>query len=192
MVSCVFQRWLTSSSGPSTGIIFRPSWWEVVSSNIPSTWTSSAGTARARAGRLQLWSLTRPAHCDLSPPLSVPSFQSLPEDVLSKLADVLEEVTFSLTLPPSWARAVTLNLILPSVRPWQRWERFRSVIGGIVSDGSHLASALSPLQTHYGDSDYIIRQGATGDTFFIISEGQVRKKDRVGAKGSARGEKDPN
>ncbi|XP_055010018.1 cGMP-dependent protein kinase 1-like [Boleophthalmus pectinirostris] len=50
---------------------------------------------------------------------SVPSFQTLPEDVLSKLADVLEE-------------------------------------------------------THYNDSDYIIRQGATGDTFFIISEGQVK------------------
>ncbi|KAM8743044.1 cGMP-dependent protein kinase 1-like isoform 1-T1 [Acanthopagrus schlegelii] len=50
---------------------------------------------------------------------SVPSFQSLPEDILSKLADVLEE-------------------------------------------------------THYSDSDYIIRQGATGDTFFIISEGQVK------------------
>uniref|UniRef100_A0A665T232 Cyclic nucleotide-binding domain-containing protein n=1 Tax=Echeneis naucrates TaxID=173247 RepID=A0A665T232_ECHNA len=53
---------------------------------------------------------------------SVPSFQSLPEDVLSKLADVLEE-------------------------------------------------------THYTDGDYIIRQGATGDTFFIISEGQVRNDD---------------
>ncbi|KAM4634819.1 cGMP-dependent protein kinase 1-like isoform 2-T2 [Polymixia lowei] len=50
---------------------------------------------------------------------SVPSFQSLPVDVLSKLADVLEE-------------------------------------------------------THYSDGDYIIRQGATGDTFFIISEGQVK------------------
>ncbi|XP_068429855.1 cGMP-dependent protein kinase 1-like [Clinocottus analis] len=50
---------------------------------------------------------------------SVPSFQELPEDVLSKLADVLEE-------------------------------------------------------THYSDGDYIIRQGATGDTFFIISEGQVK------------------
>nr|XP_020444067.1 cGMP-dependent protein kinase 1-like [Monopterus albus] len=49
---------------------------------------------------------------------SVPSFQRLPEDVLSKLADVLEE-------------------------------------------------------THYSGGDYIIRQGATGDTFFIISEGQV-------------------
>lgn len=32
-------------------------------------------------------------------------------------------------------------------------------------------------QTHYSDGDYIIRQGATGDTFFIISEGQVRKND---------------
>lgn len=50
---------------------------------------------------------------------SVPSFQALPEDVLSKLADVLEE-------------------------------------------------------THYNDGDYIIRQGASGDTFFIISEGQVK------------------
>uniref|UniRef100_A0A3B4TRW3 cGMP-dependent protein kinase n=1 Tax=Seriola dumerili TaxID=41447 RepID=A0A3B4TRW3_SERDU len=52
---------------------------------------------------------------------------SLPEDVLSKLADVLEE-------------------------------------------------------THYTDGDYIIRQGATGDTFFIISEGQVRKNDDRGMK----------
>uniref|UniRef100_A0A8C9RGI7 cGMP-dependent protein kinase n=1 Tax=Scleropages formosus TaxID=113540 RepID=A0A8C9RGI7_SCLFO len=50
---------------------------------------------------------------------SVPSFQSLPEDVLSKVADALEEA-------------------------------------------------------RYADGDYIIRQGATGDTFFIISEGQVK------------------
>ncbi|CAL8386694.1 unnamed protein product [Boreogadus saida] len=50
---------------------------------------------------------------------SVPSLQAQPVDVLSKLADVLEE-------------------------------------------------------THYSDGDYIIRQGATGDTFFIISEGQVK------------------
>lgn len=39
-----------------------------------------------------------PAHRVLSPP-SVPSFQSLPEDVLSKLADVLEEVTFFFSPP---------------------------------------------------------------------------------------------
>ncbi|XP_073541594.1 cGMP-dependent protein kinase 1 isoform X5 [Phyllobates terribilis] len=49
---------------------------------------------------------------------SVPTFQTLPEEILSKLADVLEE-------------------------------------------------------THYECGDYIIRQGARGDTFFIISKGKV-------------------
>ncbi|XP_028827450.1 cGMP-dependent protein kinase 1-like isoform X2 [Denticeps clupeoides] len=57
---------------------------------------------------------------------SVPSFQSLTEDVLSKVADVLEA-------------------------------------------------------THYRDGDYIIRQGATGDTFFIISEGQVKVTQQTSA-----------
>lgn len=32
----------------------------------------------------------------------------------------------------------------------------------------------SDSQTHYAEGDYIIRQGATGDTFFIISKGQVK------------------
>ncbi|XP_069773678.1 cGMP-dependent protein kinase 1-like isoform X1 [Narcine bancroftii] len=50
---------------------------------------------------------------------SVPSFQDLQEEALSKLADVLEE-------------------------------------------------------THYEEGDYIVRQGASGDTFFIISKGKVR------------------
>ncbi|XP_035853180.1 cGMP-dependent protein kinase 1-like isoform X2 [Sander lucioperca] len=49
---------------------------------------------------------------------SVPSFQDLPEETLSKLADVMEE-------------------------------------------------------THYEDGQFIIRQGARGDTFFIISKGKV-------------------
>ncbi|KAK1905700.1 cGMP-dependent protein kinase 1 [Dissostichus eleginoides] len=49
---------------------------------------------------------------------SVPTFHDLQEDILSKLADILEE-------------------------------------------------------THYGDGEYIIRQGARGDTFFIISKGKV-------------------
>ncbi|KAM6951800.1 cGMP-dependent protein kinase 1-like [Aplochiton taeniatus] len=49
---------------------------------------------------------------------SVPTFQGLSEEILSKLADVMEE-------------------------------------------------------THYGNGDYIIRQGARGDTFFIISKGKV-------------------
>uniref|UniRef100_A0AAY4D0Z6 cGMP-dependent protein kinase n=1 Tax=Denticeps clupeoides TaxID=299321 RepID=A0AAY4D0Z6_9TELE len=51
---------------------------------------------------------------------SVPTFQGLPEEILSKLADVLEE-------------------------------------------------------THYGEGEYIIRQGARGDTFFIISKGKVKR-----------------
>uniref|UniRef100_A0A3Q3A6Y3 cGMP-dependent protein kinase n=1 Tax=Kryptolebias marmoratus TaxID=37003 RepID=A0A3Q3A6Y3_KRYMA len=55
---------------------------------------------------------------------SIPSFQSLPEDVVSKLADVLEE-------------------------------------------------------TLYRNGEYIIRQGATGDTFFIISEGQVKVSQQL-------------
>lgn len=29
-------------------------------------------------------------------------------------------------------------------------------------------------ETHYQPGDYIVRQGARGDTFFIISKGQVR------------------
>uniref|UniRef100_A0A8C9VTX8 cGMP-dependent protein kinase n=1 Tax=Scleropages formosus TaxID=113540 RepID=A0A8C9VTX8_SCLFO len=49
---------------------------------------------------------------------SVPTFQNLPEEILSKLADVLEEVS--------------------------------------------------------AEGEYIIRQGARGDTFFIISKGKVR------------------
>uniref|UniRef100_A0A673IPR0 cGMP-dependent protein kinase 1-like n=2 Tax=Sinocyclocheilus rhinocerous TaxID=307959 RepID=A0A673IPR0_9TELE len=49
---------------------------------------------------------------------SVPTFHGLLEEILSKLADVLEE-------------------------------------------------------THYSDGEYIIRQGARGDTFFIISKGKV-------------------
>ncbi|KAM9307311.1 cGMP-dependent protein kinase 1-like isoform 2-T2 [Pholidichthys leucotaenia] len=57
---------------------------------------------------------------------SVPAFHSLPEDILSKLADALEE-------------------------------------------------------THYSEGDYIIRQGATGDTFFIISEGQVKVSQQIPA-----------
>lgn len=35
-------------------------------------------------------------------------------------------------------------------------------------------SVFSLTQTFYNNGDYIIRQGARGDTFFIISRGQVR------------------
>ena len=40
---CVFQLWSMWSCGPSTVSVSRPSWWELVSSNTPSTWTSSRG-----------------------------------------------------------------------------------------------------------------------------------------------------
>lgn len=69
-------------------------------------------------------------------------------------------------------------LFLPSVLPADKYkslETLCSVIWGIVYTWVTSLSALS--QTHYSDCDYIIRQGATGDTFFIISEGQVRKKN---------------
>uniref|UniRef100_UPI003AAE3D6B cGMP-dependent protein kinase 1 n=1 Tax=Centroberyx gerrardi TaxID=166262 RepID=UPI003AAE3D6B len=54
---------------------------------------------------------------------SVPFLQSLPEDVIMKMSDLMEE-------------------------------------------------------THYTEGDYIIRQGATGDTFYIISKGQVRVTEK--------------
>lgn len=50
--------------------------------------------------------------------------------------------------------------------------------------------SLSASQTHYSDCDYIIRQGATGDTFFIISEGQVRRSDEGGEEREINGAKD--
>ncbi|XP_035514409.1 cGMP-dependent protein kinase 1 [Morone saxatilis] len=54
---------------------------------------------------------------------SVPFLQSLPEDVIMKMSDLMEE-------------------------------------------------------THYSEGDYIIRQGATGDTFYIISKGQVKVTEK--------------
>ncbi|XP_078107742.1 cGMP-dependent protein kinase 1 [Sander vitreus] len=33
-------------------------------------------------------------------------------------------------------------------------------------------------ETHYSEGDYIIRQGATGDTFYIISKGQVKVTEK--------------
>ncbi|CAB1343649.1 unnamed protein product, partial [Coregonus sp. 'balchen'] len=41
-----------------------------------------------------------------------------------------------------------------------------------VTHPSHLSSPLW-FQTHYEDGEYIVRQGATGDTFFIVSKGMV-------------------
>ena len=38
---------------------------------------------------------------------------------------------------------------------------------------------FSNFQTIYQKGDYIVRQGTHGDTFYIISEGQVRVTKRV-------------
>ncbi|XP_022055589.1 cGMP-dependent protein kinase 1 [Acanthochromis polyacanthus] len=54
---------------------------------------------------------------------SLPFLQSLPEDVIMRMSDLMEE-------------------------------------------------------THYSNGDYIIRQGATGDTFYIISKGQVKMTEK--------------
>lgn len=35
-------------------------------------------------------------------------------------------------------------------------------------------SVIYVPQTHYTEGDYVIRQGAAGDTFYIISKGQVK------------------
>lgn len=75
---------------------------------------------------------------------SVPIFKNLPEETLIKISDVLEEVSFGNLLDDIF----------------------------LVSRLFHIAYVL--LQTFYSNGDYIIRQGARGDTFFIISKGQVR------------------
>lgn len=38
---------------------------------------------------------------------------------------------------------------------------------------SRFSVTLLTFQTHYENGEYIIRQGARGDTFFIISKGKV-------------------
>uniref|UniRef100_A0A3Q0R6L8 cGMP-dependent protein kinase n=1 Tax=Amphilophus citrinellus TaxID=61819 RepID=A0A3Q0R6L8_AMPCI len=43
-----------------------------------------------------------------------------------------------------------------------------------LSHSVELLTIICLPQMHYSDGDYIIRQGATGDTFYIISNGQVR------------------
>ena len=46
-----------------------------------------------------------------------------------------------------------------------------------------LLIAFSKFQAHYSNGEYIIRQGARGDTFYIISKGKVKvtKKNSKGA-----------
>uniref|UniRef100_A0A8C7ZSW6 Cyclic nucleotide-binding domain-containing protein n=1 Tax=Oryzias sinensis TaxID=183150 RepID=A0A8C7ZSW6_9TELE len=57
--------------------------------------------------------------------------------------------------------------------PW-----FQSLPDGVLC---RLADALE--ETVYSDGDFIIRQGAPGDTFFIVSEGQVKVSQQASADG---------
>ncbi|XP_020563056.1 cGMP-dependent protein kinase 1 [Oryzias latipes] len=57
--------------------------------------------------------------------------------------------------------------------PW-----FQSLPDGVLC---RLAEALE--ETVYSDGDFIIRQGAPGDTFFIVSEGQVKASQQASADG---------
>lgn len=53
-------------------------------------------------------------------------------------------------------------------------KRTRSLFIFFLNDLFAPLSAIYVPQTHYTEGDYIIRQGATGDTFYIISKGQVK------------------
>ena len=77
---------------------------------------------------------------------SVPTFINLPEDTLIKIADVLEEVSNH------------------SKSPLPRHTHIR---------GCRYESIFYSAQTAYKEGEYIVRQGAGGDTFFIISKGRV-------------------
>lgn len=53
------------------------------------------------------------------------------------------------------------------------WEMWLFCLFMLFLNGSLLA-VICPPQTHYTEGDYITQQGATGDTFYLISKGQVK------------------
>lgn len=78
---------------------------------------------------------------------SVPLLQNLNNDVLAKIADVLEVV--SIPLYPLFLYSINKTIF---------------------------------LKEFYPAGAYIIRQGANGDTFFIISSGNVKITQRMPGK----------
>lgn len=96
---------------------------------------------------------------------SVPTFKGLPEETLSKLADVMEEVFKSHLLRHLH---ISDDMILSNICVFRRGSSSSVVSSWVLQPNAALC-----LQTHYEDGDYIIRQGARGDTFFIISNGKV-------------------
>lgn len=78
-----------------TGLIKHSQYTDFLRRYVARHFTPYSWLSLATSRMTHLLPLSRPPappHPSL-PPFSVPSFQSLPEDVLSKLADVLEEVT---------------------------------------------------------------------------------------------------
>ena len=75
---------------------------------------------------------------------SVPQLRNLSDRDLMKLADVLQEVRRS---KMGWGGGTTV---------WRT-----------------VSPLISLMQDYYQEGEYIIRQGATGDNFFIISDGTV-------------------
>ncbi|KAK4820822.1 hypothetical protein QYF61_007216, partial [Mycteria americana] len=148
---------------------------------------------------------------------TVPTFQSLPEEILSKLADVLEELHVSLLIAqkPGISCRQWRGLLMREIEGKREYFLATAKIcggcvrcpleccgGGLrrnvvarlhqehrqVTGVTRMALGLSMankmdepetfmlvLQTHYESGEYIIRQGARGDTFFIISKGKGRE-----------------
>ncbi|MGH0151664.1 UNVERIFIED_CONTAM: hypothetical protein FKN15_020569 [Acipenser sinensis] len=101
---------------------------------------------------------------------SVPTFHGLPEEILSKLADVLEETHYEdgEYIIRQGARGDTFFIISKGKTHYEDGEYI--VRQGARGDTFFI---ISKGKTHYEDGEYIVRQGARGDTFFIISKGKV-------------------
>lgn len=66
----------------------------------------------------------------------------------------------------AWVK-FSLNKYIPGV-----W--YLTNLGVLINNSfCKLCVTISIFQTHYENGEYIIRQGARGDTFFIISKGTV-------------------
>ena len=83
---------------------------------------------------------------------SVPTFVNLPEDTLIKIADVLEEV----------GKCIRISNV-----------SIRNIVFRRKQSVKYVNSYFCTFQTSYKPGEYIVRQGAYGDTFFIISQGRV-------------------
>ena len=96
----------------------------------------------------------------------VPTFKDLPEDTLIKIADVLEEVNtflFWITYPTRYIVGYIIQRRMCTICSKKKRIYFWKI---------NWISYF--FQSTYKPGDYIVRQGAAGDTFFIIKKGRVR------------------